>query len=65
MEIDAAGMGCNVGMLFFMLILVFVSIMAFKWKMTKMMGGIMLVLYAIFVTVSLLFSFCFFTCDFM
>jgi K+-dependent Na+/Ca+ exchanger-like protein len=63
--IDAAGMGCNVGMLFLMLILVFCSIMAFKWKMTKVMGGIMLVLYAIFVTISLMFSFCIFSCDFM
>jgi len=60
--IDAVGMGCNVGMLFFMLILVFVSIMSFKWKMTKLMGGIMLVLYAVFVTISLLFSFCIFSC---
>eukprot|EP00088_Acartia_fossae_P002718 TRINITY_DN11119_c0_g1_i2.p1 TRINITY_DN11119_c0_g1~~TRINITY_DN11119_c0_g1_i2.p1 ORF type:complete len:546 (+),score=143.29 TRINITY_DN11119_c0_g1_i2:88-1725(+) len=63
--VKAAGMGCNVGMLFLMLILVFASIMAFKWKMTKIMGGIMLVLYAIFVAVSLLFSFCVISCDFL
>ena len=55
----------SLGMLFLMLILVFASIMAFKWKMTKIMGGIMLVLYAIFVAVSLLFSFCVISCDFL
>lgn len=63
--IESAGMGCNVGMLFLMLIIVFCSIMAFKWKMTKAMGVMMLLLYCVFVAISLLFSFCVITCDFM
>jgi len=61
-EIDAEGMGCNVGMLFFMLIVVFISIMAFKWKMTKKMGGLMMFMYCVFLTFSLLFSYEKITC---
>ena len=56
------GMGCNIGMLFLMLMLVFVSILAFKWKMTKAMGGVMLVLYVVFVVISLGLSSCWFSC---
>merc|ERR1711962_1169062 len=52
-SVSSQGMGCNIGMLFLMLILVFLSILAFKWQMTKIMGGIMLLLYAVFVVVSL------------
>jgi len=61
-KIDSEGMGCNVGMLFVMLIIVFASIMGFKWKMTKAMGGLMMVMYAIFLTFSLLFSYKTFEC---
>ena len=49
-------------MLFIMLILVFLAILAFKWKMTKAMGSVMLVLYVIFVIISLGFSFGWYTC---
>ena len=61
-DVNSTGMGCNIGMLFLMLLIVFISILAFKWKMTKIMGGIMLVLYVIFVIVSLGLSNCWFAC---
>jgi len=62
MEVNSVGMGCSIAMLFVMLIAVFVSIIVFKWKMTKPMGGIMLVLYCVFVVVSLGLSECWFVC---
>jgi Ca2+/Na+ antiporter len=55
-------MGCNIGMLFLMLMLVFISILVFKWKMTKAMGGVMLLLYVVFVVISLGLSSCWFSC---
>merc|ERR1712117_810616 len=45
MEVNSVGMGCSIGMLFIM----FISIIIFKWEMTKPMGGVMLVLYVVFV----------------
>jgi len=62
MEVSSVGMGCSIAMLFIMLILVFLSIIAFKWKMNKPMGGIMLLLYVVFVVVSLGLSECWFVC---
>jgi len=62
MKVSSVGMGCSIGMLFIMLMLVFLSILLFKWKMTKPMGGLMLILYAIFVVVSLGLSSCWFSC---
>jgi len=64
MQVNSTGMGCSIGMLFLMLVLVFFSILLFSWKMTKQMGGIMLVLYVIFVIVSLGLSECWFPCFF-
>lgn len=61
-KVSSFGMACNIGMLFIMLLLVFLSIFLFKWKMTKIMGGIMLLLYAVFVVVSLGLSSCWFPC---
>lgn len=61
-KVSSFGMACNIGMLFIMLLLVFLSIFLFKWKMTKVMGGIMLLLYAVFVVVSLGLSSCWFPC---
>merc|ERR1719339_744745 len=58
------GMGCSIGMLFIMLLLVFISIIVFKWEMTKPMGGVMLCLYVVFVVVSLGLSECWFPCPF-
>jgi len=64
MEVNSVGMGCSIGMLFVMLLLVFISIIIFKWEMTKPMGGVMLVLYVVFVVVSLGLSECWFPCPF-
>ena len=60
--VSSKGAACSISMLFIMLILVFLSILAFKWKMTKAMGAVMLVLYVIFVIISLGFSFGWYTC---
>ena len=64
MNVSSAGMGCNIGMLFLMLLMVMISIMAFKWKMTKLMGGVMMLLYAVFLVVALGLSMCWFSCPF-
>ena len=55
-------MGCNVLMLFMMLVAVFLSIVIFKWKMTKVMGIIMGLLYVVFVLISLGFSYGLYEC---
>ena len=44
----------NLIQLFLMLILVFITIAASKWRMTKMLGVSMFLLYGVFVTVALL-----------
>ena len=62
MDVSSIGMGCSIGMLFIMLILVFISILVFKWKMTKPMGVAMLGFYVVFVVVSLGLSQCWFKC---
>lgn len=62
LSVSSKGAACSISMLFLMLILVFLSILTFKWKMTKAMGGVMLVLYVIFVIVSLGFSFQWYEC---
>ena len=64
MSVSSVGMGCNIGMLFLMLLMVMISIMAFKWKMTKVMGGVMMLLYGVFLVVSLGLSSCWFSCPF-
>lgn len=61
-EVDSSGVGCSISMLFAMLLLVFLSILSFKWKMTKGMGIIMGFFYFIFVIVSLGFSYCWYIC---
>ena len=61
-EVKSDGAVCSIGMLFGMLLTVFVAIIAFKWKMTKRMGGMMIVLYALFVVMSLGFTFKWWDC---
>ena len=61
-KIESAGVGCDMLMLFSMLIAVFLLIIIFKWKMTKAMGMLMAVLYFIFVVVSLGFKYCWYVC---
>ena len=63
-QVNSVGIGCSIGMLFIMLLLVFISIIVFKWEMTKVMGGVMMVLYLIFVIVSLGLSECWIICPF-
>merc|ERR1712211_83198 len=64
MEVNSVGIGCSIGMLFIMLLLVFISIIVFKWEMTKPMGGVMMVLYLVFVIISLGLSECWIICPF-
>merc|ERR1712004_411062 len=51
-DVNSGGVGCSIGLLFLMLVLVFLSIVFFNWKMTKPMGVIMGFLYIGFVIVS-------------
>jgi len=60
--VSSRGAACSISMLFIMLILVFLAILTFNWKMTKSMGAIMLVLYVVFVIISLGFSFGWYKC---
>ena len=55
-EVNSEGVGCSVSLLFMMLVLVFLSIVIFRWKMTKAMGVIMMILYFVFVIVTLGFT---------
>jgi len=64
MEVNSVGIGCSIGMLFIMLLLVFISIIVFNWEMTKPMGGVMMVLYLVFVIISLGLSECWIICPF-
>lgn len=65
MIVNSAGMACNIGMLFLMLIAVFIAILSFRWKMTKPMGVVMMCLYVGFLSVALGLSECWFCCDFL
>jgi len=51
--VTSVGMVCSITLLFCMLMLVFFSILAFNWKMTKTMGLSMFAFYFGFVAVSL------------
>lgn len=53
-KVTADGLFCSIGLLLFMLVLVFISIAVCKWKMSKLLGFSMFVLYAIFVAMSLM-----------
>eukprot|EP00096_Caligus_rogercresseyi_P005369 TRINITY_DN2070_c0_g1_i1.p1 TRINITY_DN2070_c0_g1~~TRINITY_DN2070_c0_g1_i1.p1 ORF type:complete len:592 (+),score=119.10 TRINITY_DN2070_c0_g1_i1:479-2254(+) len=63
-SVNSSGVGCSIAMLFLMLIFVFLSIVAFSWKMTKGMGVVMLILYLVFVILSLLLIYDFISCPF-
>lgn len=60
--VSSTGVGCYISLLFLMLILVFLSILAYKWKMTRGMGIMMGCLYFVFVVISVGFDFCWYTC---
>jgi len=51
--VSSEGMICSIALLFIMLVLVFLAILMFGWKMTKGMGISMFVFYFVFVMVTL------------
>merc|ERR1719422_2039774 len=55
--VSSDGMVCSIAMLFTMLCLVFTSILVAGWKMTKLLGVSMFVLYFFFVAASLAFEY--------
>lgn len=61
-SVSSAGMVCSIAILFGMLMLVFLSILIFNWKMTKGMGFSMFIFYFLFVIVSLGFEYDFYAC---
>lgn len=56
-SVSSEGLGCSIILLFTMLIAVFMCILVSGWKMSKLLGMSMFVLYFIFVAVSLAFEY--------
>ena len=52
--VSSSGLFCSVFLLFIMLIAVVVTIAVNKWKMSRLLGGIMFLFYIIFLVISLL-----------
>lgn len=52
--VSSSGLFCSVFLLFIMLIAVVVTIAVNKWKMSRLLGGIMFLFYVIFLVISLL-----------
>merc|ERR1712226_844075 len=55
--VSSGGIFCSIGLLLLMLIVLVGTIIVCGWKMNRAMGFAMLVLYAIFVAISLLFEY--------
>ncbi|XP_048732813.1 sodium/potassium/calcium exchanger 2-like [Ostrea edulis] len=55
-NVDSSGMVCSIVLLFLMLIAVIVAIAISKWRMNKALGFSMLILYVIFLILSVLLS---------
>lgn len=53
-EVVSSGLFCSTVMLFAMLLTVVISIAVCKWKMSKTLGFLMLILYVVFVVFSVL-----------
>ena len=53
-SVSSDGLFCSIVLLFLMLLLLIITIAAFKWRMNKVLGIIMLLGYAVFLTISLL-----------
>ncbi|XP_060062564.1 sodium/potassium/calcium exchanger 2-like [Ylistrum balloti] len=53
-NVDSNGLACSICLLFLMLMAVIVSIAVSKWRMSRLLGIIMLVLYVIFLVLSVL-----------
>lgn len=60
--VSSTGMLCSICLLFLMLIMVFLSILLFNWKMTRGMGFSMFVLYFLFVLITLGFEYHLYEC---
>jgi len=60
--VSAEGMVCSIVLLFLMLCGVFLSILLFKWKMTKFMGFSMFIFYFLFVIITLGFEYDLWSC---
>jgi len=56
-KVSSEGLGCSIILLFTMLILVFGAILCSGWKMSKLLGIAMFVLYFFFVAISLAFEY--------
>ncbi|XP_066913377.1 LOW QUALITY PROTEIN: sodium/potassium/calcium exchanger 2-like [Clytia hemisphaerica] len=59
-----SGLFCSTILLFLMLVAVVITIALSKWRMTKMLGGIMFGLYVVFITLTLLLQLDVFACPF-
>lgn len=59
---NSYGMGCSIGLLFIIFILVLLIILIFRGRITKFMGVIQGILYCLFVVVSLLFEYNYISC---
>ncbi|XP_058240600.1 sodium/potassium/calcium exchanger 2-like isoform X7 [Hemibagrus wyckioides] len=53
-EVSSNGLFCAIVLLFLMLLFVIISIAACKWKMSKLLGFIMFLLYVVFLVVSVM-----------
>ena len=62
--VSSNGLGCSIGLLLLMLVVLIGSIVATGWKMNKQMGFSMLILYVAFVAVSLCLEYGVLTCPF-
>ncbi|XP_063714906.1 sodium/potassium/calcium exchanger 1-like isoform X3 [Symsagittifera roscoffensis] len=62
-EVTSDGMFCYILMLFSMLIFIFVLIMSMKWRLNRIMGVIMLVLYFLFLVFAVLIGFGTISCN--
>ena len=55
-SVISEGLVCSIGLLLLMLLVLIVSIILLGWKMNRLMGFLMLVLYVAFVVIALLFE---------
>ncbi|KAJ8304203.1 hypothetical protein KUTeg_017786 [Tegillarca granosa] len=53
-DVNSNGLVCSIFLLFLMLIALLITIALSKWKMSKVLGVIMLILYAVFLVLSVL-----------
>lgn len=53
-QVSSNGLFCAIVLLFLMLLFVIISIAACKWRMSKLLGFIMFLLYFVFLVVSVM-----------